>query len=96
MIVGTDLTTENALEEEDKNATNVAHANGSVDTVDVEMADGAGIKQEKSLPIVARTDCDTLINGRPMTLADITGKVIGAHDLPKKTRTIEDKAYTVK
>merc|ERR1712130_179302 len=95
MIVGTDLTTENALEEEGKNAAPVAHANGAIATVDVDMADPAGIKQEKSLPIVARTDCDALINGRPMTMADITGKVIGAHDLPKRTRTIEDKAYTI-
>ena len=32
---------------------------------------------------------------KKVTLGDITGRVIGAPTLPKKTRTIEDKAYTI-
>jgi hypothetical protein len=35
------------------------------------------------------------INGKPVTIGDITGKVIGAPMLPRRTRTIEDKAYTI-
>jgi hypothetical protein len=33
------------------------------------------------------------VDGRPMLLADITGKVHGASEFPKKTRTIEDRAF---
>ncbi|CBY31421.1 unnamed protein product [Oikopleura dioica] len=33
------------------------------------------------------------MDGRPMLLADITGKVHGASEFPKKTRTIEDRAF---
>lgn len=33
------------------------------------------------------------MDGRPMTLADITGKVHGASEFTKKTRTIEDRAF---
>ena len=36
------------------------------------------------------------INGKPVTIGDITGKVIGAPMLPRRTRTIEDKAYTIR
>ncbi|CAG5112745.1 Oidioi.mRNA.OKI2018_I69.chr2.g6926.t1.cds [Oikopleura dioica] len=33
------------------------------------------------------------MDGRPMTLADITGRVHGAAEFTKKTRTIEDRAF---
>jgi len=48
-----------------------------------------------TLPIASGAFNEAHINGKPVTLGDITGRVIGAPTLPKKTRTIEDKAYTI-
>ena len=92
MIIGTDLTTENAVIDSDKDSEPVEPEHPQ----DIEMEVAPTVKQEASLGIISGAPCEELHNGKPITLGDVTGKIIGAYDLPKKTRTIEDKAYTIR
>merc|ERR1711924_449701 len=86
-----DLTTENAVIDSDKDSDPVEPEHPQ----DIEMEVAPTVKQEASLGIISGAPCEELHNRKPITLGDVTGKIIGAYDLPKKTRTIEDKAYTI-
>lgn len=96
MIVGTDLTTETPinklLDNKEEDQTNSKKSAASEQTNDTSTC----IKREASLAIVSGAPSDAFVNGKAVTIADVAGRIIGAYDLPKKTRTIEDKAYTIR
>jgi hypothetical protein len=107
MLVGSDLTTEIAFidEEPEKNQpTNqpFGSTNKTVDgamTSSPENTDETFKRRESdnftTLSIASGAFNEAHINGKPVTIGDLTGKVIGAPMLPRRTRTIEDKAYTI-
>ena len=92
MIIGTDLTTENPLIDSDKESESAEPQSPEPMAIEGPKT----VDQETSLKIISGAPCEDLYNGNPVTLGDVTGKIIGAFDLPKKTRTIEDKAYTIR
>ena len=92
MLIGTDLTTETTLADSlDENLTekNVE----KISEMEIDKVNTVG--KETNIKIITGEEA-CYINGKPITMADITGKIIGAPDLPKRTRTIEDKAYTIR
>merc|ERR1712131_427171 len=107
MLVGSDLTTEIAFidEEPEKNPTNQPFGlkNKPVDVAitssSPENSDETFKRRESdnftTLSIASGAFNEAHINGKPVTIGDLTGKVIGAPMLPRRTRTIEDKAYTI-
>ena len=108
MLVGSDLTTEIAFidEEPEKSPTNqpFGSKNRTPDTEAItsspENTDETFKRRESdnftTLSIASGAFNEAHINGKPVTIGDLTGKVIGAPMLPRRTRTIEDKAYTIR
>ena len=108
MLVGSDLTTEIAFidEEPEKNPTNQPFGSknkpvdGAMTSSSPENSDETFKRRESdnftTLSIASGAFNEAHINGKPVTIGDLTGKVIGAPMLPRRTRTIEDKAYTIR
>jgi hypothetical protein len=109
MLVGSDLTTEIEFIDEPENKTPAANKSfGSKNnTANEAMASTSrtehteetfkrrGSDNFTTLTIASGAFNEAHINGKPVTIGDLTGKVIGAPMLPRRTRTIEDKAYTI-
>jgi len=97
MIIGTDLTSESPISAAPGNALPKPKLDSTQDqNENSSNPESNSIKRETSLSIISGAAPDAYVNGKAVTLADVTGRIIGAYDLPKKTRTIEDKAYTIR
>ena len=106
MLVGSDLTTEIAyIDEPEKSPQNqpFGSKNNTADramATPLENTDETFKRRESdnftTLSIASGAFNEAHINGKPVTIGDLTGKVIGAPMLPRRTRTIEDKAYTIR
>ena len=106
MLVGSDLTTEITFIEEQKSEETLPKPFGSKITQDQSLdessnTDDPTFKRREgdnftTLSIASGAFNEAHINGKPVTIGDLTGKVIGAPMLPRRTRTIEDKAYTIR
>ena len=105
MLVGSDLTTEIAfIDEPEKNSPNQpfgSKSNAPDRTMVPSENNDETFKRRESdnfttLSIASGAFNEAHINGKPVTIGDLTGKVIGAPMLPRRTRTIEDKAYTIR
>lgn len=95
MLVGTELITEIPYKEPPKN-----NITTDIREPDHMHQDGGNFPRRQAdnfttLSIASGAFNEAHINGKPVTIGDITGKVIGAPMLPRRTRTIEDKAYTI-